>query len=97
MEKEYSQNKYKLRKDIVYRVVDGEAIILDVGSGEHFSLNKTATEVFICLDQNRPISSLLAEQAGKYRENEKALKADTACLIKKLLEKNIIISKGGVE
>ena len=91
MKNEYIQKKYKLRKNIAYRVVDGEAIILDVGSGEHFGLNKTATEVFIGLDKKRPLSSLLAEQVSKYGENEKALKADIVSLIKKLLTENIII------
>jgi len=82
---------YSLSDDIVYRVVEGEAIILDVSKGTHFSLNKTATEILSCIDKKETMDSLLNYQMRKYCEDKETLKADITDCIKDLLRKNILV------
>ena len=85
-----SERTYKLKEDVLYRVVDGEAIVLDVGRGERFSLNRTGTEILKSIDDKMPVESLLRQQAGKYGKKIEAIKEDAYGLIKQLLKQGII-------
>ena len=81
---------YKLKEDVVYRIVDDEAIILDVARGEHFSLNKTGTEILKFLDEKKSIQELLNLQVNKYGKKTEIFKTDIECFIDELLKNDII-------
>lgn len=91
MTKDYRENQlFKLKEDIVYRVVDDEAVILNVVKGEHFSLNKTGTQILKFLEEGKSVQSLLAFQVNKYKEKSELLKTDAICFINELLKNHII-------
>ena len=46
--------------------MDGEAVILDVETGEYFSLNPVATTIWTLLDEGCPISDLARRVAVRY-------------------------------
>jgi len=83
--KEFSQGK-----EIVYRIVDGEAIILNGSSGMHYSLNKTGTEVFLEVLKGKSIEKLAELQSIKYKKSQETIKKDIQECVKSLLEKNIL-------
>ena len=86
-------NHYKLREDMVYRIVEKEAILLDIARGEHYSLNKTATEVIVFIEKGKSMSALLTYMANKYLKEKDALKQDIDLFINDLLQRNIILGE----
>ena len=89
----YQDPAYVLGEDIVYRVVEGEAVLLDVGRGEHFSLNRAGTEILTFLDKKRSLDDLLTYQTNKYCLPKEDLMKDIDDCIADLL-KNRVIKKG---
>jgi len=91
MRKKDPQNQlYRLNEDVVYRVVDDEAVILNVAKGEHFSLNKIGTEILKFLDEKKSVPELIAYQANKYKQKIETLKNDAVFFVDELLKSNII-------
>ena len=84
-------NHYKLREDIVYRIVEKEAILLDIAKGEHYSLNKTATEVVLLIEKGKSVGALLTYMANKYLKEKAVLEKDITLFINDLLQRNIIL------
>ena len=81
---------YILNSDIVYRLISGEVIILDLNSGDYFSLNKAGTEIFLAIVDKKPLSSILVALQDKYNfKDEKELKKDIAALAEELLQNKI--------
>ena len=94
MAKNYEINQsFGLKEDVVYRIVGGEAIILDVARGEHFSLNKTGTEIFLDIVNNMSLNQIFEKQKKRYRKAP-TLKQDIIDLIEELLKKKIIERRG---
>lgn len=84
------EQKYRLGDDINWRLVDDEIIILDLNSGEYFSLNDTGTEIFLAIKDHTPLDILLEHQRKKFGKTTAQLKQDIDDLLKELLQNNII-------
>ena len=51
---------------LVWSELDDEIIVLDTASGDFYSLNKTATEVWKALEAQTPLEDIAANMAAKY-------------------------------
>lgn len=51
---------------LVWSELDDEIIVLDTSSGDFYSLNKTATEVWKALEAQTPVEHIAASLATKY-------------------------------
>jgi hypothetical protein len=61
---------------ILWSVVDGEAVILDTSSGHYFSLNSLATEIWQHLHRGDSASQIAGALAQKYRVEEDVVRRD---------------------
>ena len=77
-------------KKIVYRIVDGEAVLLNGSTGMYYHLNKTGTEVFLGILNGKSIEKIAELQSIKYKKSQGIMKKDVLECVKSLLEKNII-------
>ena len=82
--------KYNLKDDVVYRLLDGMANILDVNSGESFDLNETGTEVFLSILEGKTPVDIMKYQLEKYDIDEDTVKSDIEECVKTLLDKGIV-------
>jgi hypothetical protein len=53
-------------RNVVWRVMDGEAFIVDVGTGAYFSLNGVGTEIWMLLQEMRSESEIAQTLSAKY-------------------------------
>jgi Coenzyme PQQ synthesis protein D (PqqD) len=51
---------------LVWSELDDEIIVLDTSSGDFYSLNKTATEVWKALEAKTPVEQIAAGLASRY-------------------------------
>jgi len=62
--------------NLVWRIVDDEALILDLSTGVYFSLNPVGTEVWQGLQAGYSLSQIAAEIAHTYDMAEDAVRED---------------------
>lgn len=68
-------------RELVWNIVDGEAMILDVTSGDYFSLNPVATEIWVLLQQGSSREEIVRRIARKYASDEATVEGDFAELL----------------
>jgi Coenzyme PQQ synthesis protein D (PqqD) len=75
--------------NLVWRVVDDEALILDLSSGVYFSLNPVATEVWQGLQAGNSLSQIAAAVAQTYGMAEDAVLEDVQQFVEDLKQSKL--------
>jgi hypothetical protein len=70
--------------NIIWSIVDGEAVLLDTSSGHYFSMNPLATEIWSHLQTGTSIPQIISAIADKYRVEEDIVRSDVSELIGEL-------------
>ena len=66
--------------NVVWSEVDDEVILLDTSSGDFYSLNETATEVWKGLESNDSVDAIAAHLSAKYGIDVARAAADVSAL-----------------
>jgi hypothetical protein len=88
------KEKYRLCEDISWRAADAEIVILNLESGDYFTLNETGAEIFLAVTDNKPLAQLLEKLRRKFGRPAEELEKDFIELLEDLM-KNGIIEKTG--
>lgn len=80
----------KASSDVVSRVVDGEAVLLDLASGKYFGLNEVGARVWEEVQEETPIDTVVERLLGEFDVEADTLRKDVAELITELEEKGLI-------
>ena len=84
---------YTIDKDkATYRVIDGEAVILNLDNGYYYSLNEVGTRIWEAIDKKKSLNKILDSFKEEYQVPAEQLKNDLLGLIKDL-EKEKLIKK----
>ena len=70
--------------NIIWSVVDGEAVLLDTSSGHYFSMNPLATEIWSHLQTGNSVPQIVRSIADKYGIEEEIVRSDVSELIGEL-------------
>lgn len=85
--------RYTINKDtVVYRIIAGEAVMLNLENGYYYSLDEIGTKIWKALDNGESIDEILGELIDEYQVSDKQLKSDVIKLIARL-EKAHLINK----
>ena len=90
--------KYAIDKDrITYRIIDGEAVILNLDSGYYYSLNSVGTNIWKMIDEGKKPETILSCLEQDYRQVEKRdLKKDMVALLDDLKKEKLIEEIGAM-
>ena len=89
---------YRPSDDLVVREIDGQLIIVPIGSGigdledELYALNDTARVVWAKLDGARTVTSVVDELAREYSAPADEIDADVVGLLEELLKRRMVIA-----
>lgn len=75
---------------LVWRIVDGEALIVDLGSGGFFSLDRVGTEVWTGLQNGCEVAQIVDAIAVKYGVDEQTVQRDVADLLEELSREGLV-------
>jgi len=81
---------YRIRKTAAYRVIDGQAVIVDTGSDKMIMLNGTGTDVWRGIENGQTTEEITASIVGEYATDANTAKADVTAFVQLMLEKNLI-------
>ena len=75
---------------LVWRVVDGEALIVDLASGRFFSLDRVGTEVWTGLKNGRDLAQIVQAIATTYGIDELTVRRDVDDLLDELSQEGLL-------
>jgi len=87
---------WKLSPDVVFRDLEGEAVILDLSSGTYFGLNEVGTRVWRLVDEGHSTSRIVEIVSSEYEADRDTIERDVARLIDDLHSRRLIVSTGTV-
>ena len=83
--------RYTINKDkLSYRIIDDEAVILDLDNGHYFSLNKVGIKIWEAINKQKSLKEILKLLKEEYQLPEKRLKNDLLTLVKDLKKEELI-------
>jgi hypothetical protein len=82
---------FTLSPDVVFRDLDGEAVILDLGSGTYFGLNEVGTRVWQLISEGRDEPGIVEAVASEYDADRATIARDIARLLDDLKTRRLIL------
>ncbi len=87
-----SDQRFVPSADVVSRVIDGEAVLLDLVSGRYLGLNDVATRVWELLGEGLDFGAIRAAILAEFEVTPAALEADLDALFADMTARGIIRS-----
>jgi hypothetical protein len=78
------------RRDVLWRDVQGEVVILDQDGGLILGLNGTGARVWGLLDGARPLADIAAELAAVHELPSSQIESDVLAFARELLERGLV-------
>jgi hypothetical protein len=79
-----------LSPDVVFRELDGEGVLLDLGTGTYFGLNAVGTRIWQLIDAGREQADIVDLLAAEYDAPPSTIAADVTRLIGELKARRLI-------
>ena len=88
---EFSKDaRFRPADDVVFRTVDGEAVILSIGSGLYFGLTPVGTRIWELIDEGRTLDEILAALQREYDGGENEMRRDLHALVSELAARGLV-------
>jgi Coenzyme PQQ synthesis protein D (PqqD) len=84
----------KPNPDVVFRDLDGEAVILDLASGTYFGLNDVGTRVWQLITDGSDEAQIVDVIASEYDADRATIAADVTRLLNDLRARRLIVPDG---
>ena len=88
---------WKHSPDVVFRDLDGEAVILDLASGTYFGLNTVGTRVWRMIEDGRNAAEVVDAIAAEYNADRATIARDVNRLLDELRVRHLIVESAGTE
>ena len=82
--------RYKPNPDINVRVLDGEAVLLNIRTGAYFSLNKVGTHIWQLYNDGQTLAGTVGGVCQRFAVDPQRAETDVRNLTEKLLERGLL-------
>jgi len=91
-----STDRYRVNeKNVTAKVIDGEAIIINLANGMYYSLESTGAAAWLLIGGGHTLSDAAAKLAERYAADASAVEADLAALAADLVEQQLVLPAAG--
>ncbi len=80
----------RIATDVIFEVLEGEAVLLHVGDGTYYRLNRTGTRVWQLLEQGTSRDQIVRTIAAEFDAPETAIAGDVKALLQDLEQHGLI-------
>jgi len=77
-------------KEVPWRIIEGEAILVKVDKGEVIHLNEVATEIWRIIDGKKKVSEIIDCIYNTFKMEREEVERDTLEFLKMILDKKIV-------
>jgi hypothetical protein len=81
----------RLSPDVVFRDLEGEAVILDLARGRYFGLNAVGTRIWLLLERGTPLDAIVTVLTDEYEADRTQIEQDVASLVAELSSRGLIV------
>jgi hypothetical protein len=81
----------RLSADVIFRELDGEAVLLDFASGRYFGLNAVGTRVWTLLAAGKSVDAAIDVVVHEFDASEDQVARDVEELVTELLSRGLLI------
>jgi len=81
----------RVSDDVVFRELDGEAVILNLVSGIYFGLDQVGTRMWRLVEQHGQLDLVLRQLREEYEAPAGTLEDDLVTLTSQLLDKGLLV------
>lgn len=85
----------RVSEDIVFRELDGEAVILNLATGIYFGLDPIGTRMWQLIERHARLEAVLAELREEYDAPPATLERDLVRLASELMAKGLVVTDAG--
>jgi Coenzyme PQQ synthesis protein D (PqqD) len=78
--------------DVIFRDLEGEAVLLDLASGSYFGLNAVATRVWVQLHEGTAVDGVIASLAEEFDADPDEIARDVDDLLADLVSRGLVIA-----
>ncbi len=79
------------RVEVTSKVMDGEAIMINLANGIYYSMDKVGGKVWECIEQEQSLEQIIQAVVTSYDISQEQAKKDIESLAGQLLEENLIV------
>lgn len=76
--------------EVAAKVIDGEAIIMNLSNGLYFSMLGSGADVWQLVEQGRSVSEMATVLADRYQGDAAVVQGDVEALVGQLLAENLV-------
>ncbi|HMJ14472.1 MAG TPA: PqqD family protein [Polyangiaceae bacterium] len=80
----------RIAEDVIGEILDEEAVLLHVGTGEYFALNRSGTRVWQLLQQHGDLEHVRAALCSEFDVDVETAEGDVAELVARLVDKGLL-------
>ena len=84
------ESRINIPQDVLFRDVDGEAVILNLATGKYFGLDQVGTRMWALLAQHKSIADCYRALLDEYDVTAEQLQRDLLNLIDNLVSQQLI-------
>ncbi|MEE4173070.1 MAG: PqqD family peptide modification chaperone [Xanthomonadales bacterium] len=82
--------KVEISKDVLFQVVDGEYVLLEVESGKYFGLNEVGSRIWSLLESGTSLEDTIDQLQAEYAVERDTLEADVNALLARLADAGLL-------
>ncbi|HWM93381.1 MAG TPA: PqqD family protein [Thermoanaerobaculia bacterium] len=79
---------------VMFRDLDGEAVLLELGSGRYFGLNETGTRIWLLLQKHGSVETALRAMLDEYEVAEDRLRRELLSFVETLSSQRLVETHG---
>ena len=95
MSNEALQQRFRPADNVVFRELDGEAIILHLDSGTYFGLDGVGTSIWRRLERQESVGVVVDALVGEFEVDAPRARLDVEQLITQLVDKGLMVADEG--
>ena len=86
----HDEQRVTASNKVLSRVFDGDAVLLDLGSGSYFGLNEVGSCIWQALERGATVAELLAAVLAGFEVDEETARRDLSALLEDLSARGLI-------
>lgn len=81
---------FRRKGDVIYRVIDDEAVVVRTGTSEVLGLNAVGARILDLVDGELTVGALIEQLEGEYEVDRAQLEADVELFLREMSEGGVL-------
>lgn len=82
--------RVRVSDDVVFRELEGEAVLLNLASGMYFGLDAIGTRVWQLLGEHQTLQAVFDHMLQEFEVDDPTLRSDLVALVDRLMEHGLV-------